>query len=377
MNAIDLPTREFYKKVVHLVYSSFKVPVTDDRTATQLKMSLKSFLLVLVIATTAYSQAAQNFDFAEFKRCARLSVERTCTNNFAYVSDLLETLVNCGQEFSARVAARYCERDEQSGLYCGAAGAYTVDAGAASFFCGSALQPGGQCSADCRRSLMSIRDDLGCCIKAFLNGTATSTPVLSSTLWSICDLEPPNSACVGELPFTLPTTPLQECTSDEIYLCREADINEFRNSITGEPASCEVVLQASLDRCSHKDASDDGFCTDELGFDAALRIPSLASDCGVAIPGRTPSACSSTCRESLEEFADRRGCCINTLYNSTYSVVTGLNYTITIFQDSTLFNLCDVDTPPLTCTESDGSLPLKGFTLMMLLPLIIVLLGNN
>ena len=123
-------------------------------------MSLRNFLLVLVIAATAYSQLAQNFDHTEYRRCNRAYVERICTTNFAYVRDLLDTFVGCGQAESARYAATFCARDEQADLYCGAADAYPLDLGMASFFCASTLQTGGQCSNECRTSLLSIRNDI-------------------------------------------------------------------------------------------------------------------------------------------------------------------------------------------------------------------------
>ena len=344
----------------------------------KLNMSLRNFLLVLVIAATAYSQLAQNFDHTEYRRCNRAYVERICTTNFAYVRDLLDTFVDCGQPEAARYAATFCARDEQADLYCGAADAYPLDLGMASFFCASTLQTGGQCSNECRTSLLSIRNDLGCCINTFFNNTALYTPifgpVLSYTLWSGCGVEPPNSTCEGELSYTLPVTPQRTCSLDEISICRESDIDEIKNSLAGEPGSCEAVLQYNLDRCSR---NDDGDCIVNLGDDAGVNIPILQSDCAAALLTRVPDSCSSDCKESLEAFADNRGCCVNALYNSTYTVVTGLNFTISLFQDSVLFDLCDVDTPPLTCAQPDGSLPLKAFTLMMLLPLIAAMLGNK
>ena len=359
--------------------SPLRIVLKDDRAATQLTMSLKSILLVLGIAATAYCQTAQNFDVAEYRRCARASAERICTDSPEYVRGLLRTAENCASAEAAGFASVLCARDEEADLYCAAAEAYPTDLGAAEVACASARQPGGQCSAECRNTLMTIRNNLGCCFNAFFNNSEIYSAIfpltLSYALWSSCGMEPPNRTCPGELPFTLPSTPLQTCTFDDLEACRESDFDEIRKSIAGEP-SCGAVLQYNIDKCSRRDESKEGTaCLLELGADTLVTLPSLESDCGVALLPQS-TQCFGDCRESLEEFATSRGCCINSLYNSTYSVVTGFNYTISYFQNTRLFNLCGVDRPPLTCDS--GSLPLKGFTLMMLLSLVLAaLLGNK
>ena len=362
-----------HKKVCTLAFHH-----SDDRAAAQLKMSLKTFLLVLVIAAAAHSQPAQNFDHAEFRRCTRVSVEQICTDNRAYVNDLLETLVNCRAAEPARYAATFCARDEQAGLYCGAAEAYSVDFGVAQFFCNSTIQGDQQCTDECRDWLTSIRNDLGCCVNTFFNNTlilgAIFGDVLNNSLWADCNVPLPSATCDGELPFTLPDTPSETCTFDEYEACREGDFNVLKASLAGEPASCDVVVQYNLDRCSRMPESDDA-CLLGLGTDTLTPqdgIQAIAYNCYFA---RATESCSSSCRDSLQTFTESRGCCINTLYNSTYALASGLNFTIPYFQDTVLFDLCEIDAPPLTCES--GSLPLKAFALTMLLPLIVALLGNN
>ena len=81
-------------------------------------MSQKSLLLIsmLVIAATIMcsTSAASNFSFAELRRCAKVSVQRTCNNNLNLVRDRLETVVNCGESVAARFAANYCAKDEEA-----------------------------------------------------------------------------------------------------------------------------------------------------------------------------------------------------------------------------------------------------------------------
>jgi hypothetical protein len=307
-------------------------------------------------------------------------VEQICNNNNDYVNDLLETFVNCGAAEPARYAATFCARDEQADLYCGAAEAYSVDLGAAQFFCNSTTQGGQPCSAECGASLMTIRNNLGCCLNTFFNTTeilgVIFGDILDYSLWSNCSVEPPNSTCNGELPFTLPATPTQTCTFDDYEACREGDFNTLRTSLTGQPASCDVVVQYNLDRCSRMPRPGSEACILGLGTDTLTPptengIQAIGYNCFLT---RILGSCSSSCRDSLQTFAENRGCCVNTLYNSTYALASGLNYSIPYFQDTVLFDLCDIDAPPLEC---GGSLPLKGFALMMLLPLIVALLGNN
>ena len=343
-------------------------------------MSLKTFLLVLAITATAYSQSASNFDYTEYRRCTRSVVERLCTNSLDFYRNELDRLVNCGQSEAARLVSNYCSRDEEANLYCGAAESYPALLGMTLSFCDSAIR-GGNCSDECTNNLMAIRNELGCCVNAFFNNTAlyaTFAPVLSYPLWSMCDVDPPNSTCDGALPYTPLATPLRTCTVDEIYTCREPDTELIRNAVLEEPESCHNIIQYNMARCSHLDASDDGLCFAGLPADVAVTIPSIVSisNCAPTLFAMQP--CSSSCRASLESFVESRGCCVNSLYNSTFSVVTGLNFSVPYFQQSTLFDMCGVEAPPLTCTDESRSLPLKSFTLMMLLPLIITaLLGNK
>ena len=146
-------------------------------------------------------------------------------------------------------------------------------------------------------------------------------------------------------------------------------MNLIRNSIAEDPANCQVIQQYSLNRCSRKDGSGDA-CLQGLETDIAQYIPQIASDCDSA---RLNGSCNKECRDTLQNFIDTRGCRVNTLYNSTYTLVAALNFTVPFFQDGVLLDLCGVDAPPLTC----ASLPLNCFILMMLLPLIVTLLGNN
>lgn len=272
--------------------------------AEPIKMSLNTFLLVLVMAATAArcSHPAHDFNITEVKRCSRLAVEHICTKNLAYVRNLLETLVNCGAADSARYIATFCARSDQvDRFYCGAAESYPLDLRMAQLSCDSALQPGGSCSGECYDSLLSISVNLGCCFNTFFNNTVYSAlfdPVLSYALWSECRVELPNSTCDDALPYSLPTTPLQTCTFYETAACRESDMNLIRNSIAED---CQVIQQYSLNRCSRKDGTGDA-CLQGLGTDIAQFIQRITSVCGSAWLN---GSCSNECRDTLQNFIDK------------------------------------------------------------------------
>ena len=333
-------------------------------------MSLKSFLLVLAIATTAYGQ---NFDFTAYRGCVRRLFDDICTNNLAFYEGLVQTLASCGAPVSANteLVSNYCARDEEAGIYCGTAESYPALLGATLAACFTTIA-GGSCTDDCRNSLMTIRSELGCCVNAFYNNTLYAElfgAVLSYSLWSSCGVEQPNRTCDGALPYTLPATPTRTCTREEIEACRENDMAVIQNAA---PAGCEAIISYNMARCS---ARSDGLCITDVGTDieATGPIASITTNCATAA---ATQSCSSSCETSLQNFVDNRGCCVNTLYNSTFSTVTALNALIPTFQNTVLFDVCGIEPPPLTCT--DGSLSLKSVGLMMLLPLIVTaLLGNK
>lgn len=335
-------------------------------------MSQKSLLLIsmlVIVATiTCSTSAASNFSFAELRRCAKVSVQRTCNNNLNLIRDRLETVVNCGESEAARFAANYCAKDEEADLYCGAAVTYSLDISTALFTCGASLHPviRAECSNACRSSLLEIRSNLGCCINAFYNNSqiyALVGPVLSYSLWSSCNVDPPSSTCEGAQPFTLPNSPQQTCTYTENAGCRDDDIDEIREFVMGEP-SCELYLQYNIEACS-LDANSEA-CALGLGTDI-VSLSTVSGNCNEA------QSCSSVCQESLQDFVNRRGCCVNTIYNSTFGQATGLNASAPFFQDRSIFELCGIELPSIAqCTS--GSLPLRDFTFMMFLLLISIMI---
>lgn len=151
--------------------------------------------------------------------------------------------------------------------------------------------------------MTTIRNNLGCCVNTFFNNTeilgVIFEDILDYYLWSNCSVEPPNSTCNGELSFTLPATPTQTCTFDDYEGCQEGDFNTLRTSLTGQPASCDVVVQYNLDRCSRmprpgSDACILGLGTDTLTPPTQNGIQAIAYNCYSA---RALGSCSSSCMQ--------------------------------------------------------------------------------
>ena len=289
----------------------------------------------------------------------------------------METLANCGKSVNAELVSNYCARDDEADIYCGTAESYPALLGTALGACDATISRGESCSGDCRSTLMFIRSELGCCTNAFFNNTlyAFLAPVLSYDLWSSCDVDQPNSTCDGALPYTIPANPIRTCTPDELNACRVGDQAVIQNAA---PAGCEAIIDYNRARCAHFDSSEDGLCSLDLLDDFAGPITTIGTNCATAV---ATQSCSSSCKTSLQNFVDSRGCCVNTLFNSTSTIVTGLSAlpAVQVIQNSMLFNVCSVEPPPLMCPPiTDGSLPLKSFSLMTLLSVIITaLLGNK
>ena len=317
---------------------------------------MKSVLLVLVAVSTCIgiSTAASNYTHAAFKTCVGLLMNRgnsSCLSG--KLGDIfkgqLDAAVKCNSIQFAKLASNMCTTDSQSGDHCGVATAYTADINIAMLGpCSSTIYGSATCSSECRNRLTAIRNDLGCCINAIYNYTdsvyAYSVPVFSYSVWSTCGVEPPTNTCTGALPFTLPTTP--PCSYSELQskwlgaTCAPSTIDAIQAAVKsiGDP-SCEGYMEYYKDLCS-LDANGT-FClaTASGTSDSDRFITPIMKVCLSA------TSCSPECKSILQDFANSRGCCVNALYNSAYSIAV-FNTTVV---DDWLFKLCGVESPPQSC----------------------------
>ena len=337
---------------------------------------------MLVAVSIGISTAAiSNIDFDAFKRCAALIYQRDCPLDNNLFTAHLDAALQCNNTNQARVFANLCSRNE-NGTYCGATEAYQADLSKLTFIdCKDSIPSSAQCSSACRNALKTFRDNLGCCINAIYNFTGSGyeyyRPALSYALWSSCGIEPITSTCTGMRPFTLPTNPQQTCSfsqrlTRELELtCTPSNLDSLR-SLLGSTDGCESYMQFVMSACS-LDANGT-FClamNNQTADYNRFIFPLLMNDC---VSNRTQS-CSPVCKGLLEGFQNTRGCCVNALYNSTFTVATAQNYTTSpLFADEGLFNRCNVEPPPLTCELPSGSLSLKAFIFMLLLPPIVYIM---
>ena len=327
-------------------------------------MKLLVFLAVIISCA-----AAQSLDFTNFRRCAKIWMEAYCTDYAPQVRSHLDASLHCNNIYSnfRNQIANTCTRDGESGLYCGAAFAYSTAINALPFTCSSTIA-GGNCTSGCRNSLIDIRNELGCCINTIVNTTWSAFSFalsgFSYDLWSTCEVDPPNSSCSDPLPFTVPTTPQQSnCRPEEFLGCMPSTQDAVRETIAGESA-CESIEQYFSDLCS-RDIASNTFCIDAIfTTDITTLTNAIQTTCDTAT-----QTCSTDCKMSLNQFVDTHpGCCANAIYNSTYAMAIGLNHLAPFLRDNSLFQVCDVDTPPMSCSVSAG-LPLKGSMFVALLAL--------
>lgn len=333
---------------------------------------LKMTSLVALVLAAVTCVAAQDIDLANFQRCARLSTEQYCTNYAELQMSSLNAAVQCNDAEIATAVASTCVRDTESGFYCGAAIAYSRDIGSILFACATPLA-GAACTDDCRASLMDIRENLGCCINSGVNSTNSIfgqilVQAFSYGLWSRCGVSPPNSTCTDALPYTLPGAVQTSCNVREAIGCSQAAQDALVRVVSQTALSgCDVLVDYDNGVCSQRPGAA-RLCFETIDQDTTTYVTPIQTSCATAVATQT---CSSACKGTLESFVANRGCCVNTVYNSTYARGSGLNFTASLLEDYRLFEVCEVEAPPLTCAS--GSMPFKMSTVALFLPLIITM----
>lgn len=192
-------------------------------------------------------------------------------------------------------------------------------------------------------------------------------------LWSSCEVDPPNSSCTDALSFTLPGTGQQSCISERLYGCGKSNFDAIQDALAGEQG-CESVIQHQRDFCSRDEASETP-CIEAFQAIADEEVMTTASL--IQTNCTEKETCSPDCKGHLETFVGSfPQCCLNPMFNSTYATISGANNLAPFLKDNTLHQRCGVETPPLTCPTS-GSLPFKGSTFALLLPLIIAVFRSK
>lgn len=344
-------------------------------------MNMKALLFVLVSVSVAVGTVADDFDIDNVRRCGKLFVQDYCNADDEdgirdFVTDSLNSAVRCNRSDFADIAAASCARDSETGTYCGEAEYYVRDLVELLSVCAAPIaNVSADCPPECTTRLQNMRDGLGCCINAVYNktgGTYFDNRPFSDSLWSRCGVEPVTSTCTGVLTYEIDEVDstcsfLEFNNRNARIYCESAEVEEYRQAVLlGE--DCEDFEQLSKDYCNQHPNGNYCFSID-VSEDFPKYINAILEHCQ-----NSNQSCSPECKQSLSDFRNDRHCCVNTVYNSTLAKVLATDEITSLFlADDSLFKLCDVDAPPLTCGTS-GSLPLESFTFTLLLPFVMSLL---
>ena len=248
--------------------------------------------------------------------------------------------------------------------------------------CGDAIANDSiNCPLRCSVSLQDLRNALGCCINTIFNITGPDQfnqieVAFDNALWSRCNVDIVNTTCVG------PTIvyEIKDGLSPSCTFIEQANRVADAFCVDEEQERRDAVVAAHSSICEDFDQYLDNYCTqDDNGRycltrdgakDLETYINPIRDNC------QNKDSCSPKCKQYLEDFHNDLGCCLNVVYNSTAQIL-GLD-TFPL-EDDSLFQLCGLDSPEPTCSESseNGSWSFDaypGFTLLLVI--FMTLLAN-
>lgn len=348
---------------------------------------MKIFFSLLIIATALVHLGAATTDQVDlFKECYKLLTENNCANYQDAYARRIQVAARCGDITLANRLATGCTKNQQ-GVRCAAAFAYHSDFLRLFTDCATSFPQSANCTNSCKNSLMYLRNELGCCINSYYNDTTPggsadysfATFLFSEYFWSSkCGL-PDISNCDDQYKLDVNIALNATCGSPAdglnqylAYDCSPSEYELQKNIWENQlPSRCHNILESfRSNQCSRN--RNGTYCAAFALTDFTNYITPVSTQCN----GRN---CSSQCKDTLNAFQNNHGCCINSLYNSTYEVILGFNYPQYSNQD--LFRSCDVQVPPAICpvdsttTASDGGSQTYSFMYLLLLISAISLFG--
>ena len=150
-------------------------------------------LLAVVLCSSLLSISAAQTDpivTDRARRCESIFREQLCTNGFGQA--LADVALRCGIQPIATSFENGCRRNS-NGLLCRVATTYTYEVDNIETVCETSVT--GDCTSECRNSLMMIRDEVGCCINLIFNTTNRNPAAFNNTLWTNCGVEPVTETC--------------------------------------------------------------------------------------------------------------------------------------------------------------------------------------
>ena len=228
-------------------------------------------------------------------------------------------------------------------------------------------------STECTNSLEAVRNSPpGCCVDALFNDTNSlmDNPILDYSLWSQCGVE-----TFKECERTISREPIPNvtpCTEDEftrqvITLQCSGQYNTILDQVE-EMEQCSQIRRSFITLCQVNSRGENcNFVFNQTVIDTAL------NECNM-----DQTSCSDACREALETFRNKQGCCFNLIYNNT-EIDISANEDEMFLASYALWRQCGVETPPLACRNLlDGTSKLhrKDLTILILFSALFVAIWN-
>ena len=280
--------------------------------------------------------------------CTKISQEYQCTSGFTQ-GRIREALI-CRNESAARLFADGCAKNEQ-GEYCSVAvvtfALSPTQLASVIANCGSTRI---RCTDECRNSLESLKNQLGCCLNSIYNTTANPgfgaiRQYLSYSLWQQCNVVPP-SACTNGLAVPQAPSNAQTCTLEQYsrriteYDCSSSNGQPVVNRILRDNR-CINYAKTLVDACAIN--SNGQYCSEvlsnDIGSDGSFTFS--LTDC------YTITTCTPNCRRSIEDAKSTYGCCLGAT-NQTYNAL-GIRYPPFSYA---VWSSCGVNPPEAQCTST-------------------------
>lgn len=306
-------------------------------------------LVLLLVSSVSITVVVGRVDLPTIKKCANMAFSKGVCSN----SDLssvrkgrLDVAIACNFSGNAAVFAGECAKDDSNGLYCGATQHYVKDVISATDTCSDIISDSSvNCSTECKNSLTALRNDLGCCINTIFNTSVSAhssyMPLFTYSLWKSCGVETVLAGgCPGGDSYTF--TPQRTCSYTELVImvlevsCTPAVISDLEDAVTSEEIDCKSYMQYVRELCS-VDSNNDFCLAGDITADMKDYITPITQNCD--------TDCNSACKSDLENFAKDRGCCVRSLYNSTFAELRIEGILLNNSFDASPYGQCGVDDP--------------------------------
>lgn len=299
-------------------------------TGSSLGLSRRSFSEGL----NSMSRISRQVNRADFTKCVSVLYRAQCSTSYA--QNYINTISQCGLlgNTVAIGIESSCHQNE-AGEFCGAA-LVANDIIQIETHCRSA-----SCSAECRSSLQTIKNDAGCCLD--------SVYVLKALFYSNfsnCGISYPSACRPTSLDIPTPSNDPSCGTNGENiekinlqFFCSSKNIQPVLNTLNSN--NCQEVARLIELSCSYRNGN---FCVEEISELNSDFITNAITNCPFI------SNCSMGCSSSINTLKANLGCCLN-IFNSSLSLARDLFSTSTEFDtvwDNSLWQQCNI-MPPGDC----------------------------